>query len=122
MAATESAENYLEAILVLSQEKPVVRSVDVSNHTGYRKSSISIAMKNLKSDGYITISPEGYIYLTDSGMKIASMIYERHQVLSSCLIRLGVDEKTAVDDACRIEHDISPESFSAIKRFISENA
>lgn len=122
MAATESAENYLEAILVLSQEKPVVRSVDVSNHTGYRKSSISIAMKNLKSDGYITISPEGYIYLTDSGMKIASMIYERHQVLSSWLIRLGVDEKTAVDDACRIEHDISPESFSAIKRFISENA
>ena len=79
-------------------------------------------MKNLKSDGYITISPEGYIYLTDSGMKIASMIYERHQVLSSWLIRLGVDEKTAVDDACRIEHDISPESFSAIKRFISENA
>ena len=122
MAATESAENYLEAILVLSQEKPVVRSVDVSNHTGYRQSSISIAMKNLKSDGYITISPEGYIYLTDSGMKIASMIYERHQVLSSWLIRLGVDEKTAVDDACRIEHDISPESFSAIKRFISENA
>ena len=122
MAATESAENYLEAILVLSQEKPVVRSVDVSNHTGYRKSSISIAMKNLKSDGFITISPEGYIYLTESGMKIASMIYERHQVLSSWLIRLGVDEKTAVDDACRIEHDISPESFEAIKRFISESA
>ena len=69
MVATESAENYLEAILVLSKEKPVVRSVDVSNHTGFRKSSISIAMKNLKAEGYITISPEGYIYLTDSGMR-----------------------------------------------------
>ncbi len=121
MAATESAENYLESILVLSKEKPVVRSVDVSNYTGFRKSSISIAMKNLKADGYITISPEGYIYLTDQGMEIASMIYERHQVLSSWLIRLGVDDKTAVDDACRIEHDISSESFAAIKKYISEN-
>ena len=122
MAATESAENYLESILVLSQEKPVVRSVDVSNYTGYRKSSISIAMKNLKADGYITISPEGYIYLTEKGMQIASMIYERHQVLSAWLIRLGVDEKTAVDDACKIEHDISASSFAAIKKYINENA
>ena len=122
MAATESAENYLEAILVLSQEKPVVRSVDVSNHTGFRKSSISIAMKNLKAEGFITISPEGYIYLTDSGMKIASMIYERHQVLSQWFIRLGVDETTAVDDACRIEHDISEESFEAIKKYITSHS
>ena len=122
MAATESAENYLEAILVLSQEKPVVRSVDVSNHTGFRKSSISIAMKNLKAEGFITISPEGYIYLTDSGMKIASMIYERHQVLSQWFIGLGVDEKTAVDDACRIEHDISEESFEAIKKYITSHS
>lgn len=121
MAASESAENYLEAILILSKEKPVVRSVDVSNYTGYRKSSISIAMKNLKADGFITISQEGYIYLTEQGMQIASMIYERHQVLSSWFIRLGVDEKTAVDDACRIEHDISKESFAAIKKYISEN-
>ena len=122
MAATESAENYLEAILVLSQEKPVVRSVDVSNHTGFRKSSISIAMQNLKAEGFITISPEAYIYLTDSGMKIASMIYERHQVLSQWFIRLGVDEKTAVDDACRIEHDISEESFEAIKKYITSHS
>ncbi len=121
MAASESAENYLEAILILSKEKPVVRSVDVSNYTGYRKSSISIAMKNLKADGFITISQEGYIYLTEQGMQIASMIYERHQVLSSWFIRLGVDEKIAVDDACRIEHDISKESFAAIKKYISEN-
>lgn len=121
MATTESAENYLEAILVLSKEKPVVRSVDVSNYTGYRKSSISIAMKNLKADGFITISQEGYIYLTEKGMQIATMIYERHQVLSSWFIRLGVDEKIAVEDACRIEHDISKESFAAIKKYISEN-
>ncbi len=121
MTTTESAENYLEAILILSKEKPVVRSVDVSNYTGYRKSSISIAMKNLKSDGFITISQEGYIYLTDKGMEIATMIYERHQVLSSWFIRLGVDKKVAVDDACRIEHDISAESFAAIKKYISEN-
>ena len=122
MAATESAENYLESILILSKEKPVVRSVDVSNYTGYRKSSISIAMKNLKADGYITVSPEGYIYLTDAGLQIANMIYERHQVLSSWFMRLGVDEKTAVEDACRIEHVISPESFAAIKNYISENS
>ncbi len=122
MAATESAENYLESILILSKEKPVVRSVDVSNYTGYRKSSISIAMKNLKADGYITISPEGYIYLTDKGMEIASMIYERHEVLSSWFMHLGVDRDVAVDDACRIEHVISAESFEAIKRYISENS
>lgn len=122
MAATESAENYLESILILSKEKPVVRSVDVSNYTGYRKSSISIAMKNLKADGYITVSPEGYIYLTDAGLQIANMIYERHQVLSSWFMRLGVNEKTAVEDACRIEHVISPESFEAIKNYISENS
>lgn len=122
MAASESAENYLETILILSKEKPVVRSVDVSNYTGYRKSSISIAMKNLKADGYITVSPEGYIYLTPGGLQIAEMIYERHQVLSSWLIHLGVDRKIAVEDACRIEHDISKESFAAIKKYISENS
>ena len=122
MAATESAENYLESILILSKEKPVVRSVDVSNYTGYRKSSISIAMKNLKADGYITVSPEGYIYLTDAGLQIANMIYERHQVLSSWFMRLGVNEKTAVEDACRIEHVISPESFAAIKNYISRHS
>ena len=122
MAATESAENYLESILVLSREKPVVRSVDVSNYTGFRKSSISIAMKNLKADGYITISPEGYIYLTDEGMKIASMIFERHQVLSQWFIRLGVDEETAVEAACGSEDDFSQESYAAITKCISENS
>ena len=121
MNISESAENYLEAILVLSTQKPVVRSADVVNYTGFRKSSICIAMKNLNADGLITIEPEGYIHLTEEGMKIASMIYERHQVLSEWLIHLGVDEKIAVEDACRIEHDISMESFAAIKEYISEN-
>ncbi len=121
MNISESAENYLEAILVLSTQKPVVRSIDVVNYTGYRKSSICVAMKNLNTCGLITIDPEGYIHLTEDGMKIASMIYERHQVLSEWLIRLGVDEKIALEDACRIEHDISRESFAAIKKYISEN-
>ena len=79
-------------------------------------------MKNLRKKEHITVTPEGYIYLTDEGMKIASMIFERHQVLSQWFIRLGVDEKTAVEDACRIEHDISQESFAAIKKYISENS
>ena len=121
MNISESAENYLEAILVLSTQKPVVRSIDVVNYTGYRKSSICVAMKNLNTCGLITIDPEGYIHLTEDGKKIASMIYERHQVLSEWLIRLGVDEKIALEDACRIEHDISRESFAAIKKYISEN-
>lgn len=118
MDATESMENYLEAILVLSKQKPVVRSIDIVNYTGFRKSSISVAMKHLNADGFITISPEGYIYLTEEGMRIASMIYERHQVLSAWLIQLGVDEKIATEDACRMEHDISRESFAAIKKYI----
>ena len=96
MTPTESSENYLETILMLSEKKPVVRSVDVANETGFRKSSISIAMKNLRENGYITISPEGYISLTEKGLELASMIYERHKVLSAWFIHLGVDPKIAV--------------------------
>ena len=121
MAVTESAENYLEAILVLGTRKPVVRSIDIVNYTGFRKSSISVAMKNLSADGYIMIDQDGFIHLTKEGMRIASMIYERHQVLSEWLIHLGVEESIAVEDACRIEHDISKQSFAAIKKYISEN-
>ena len=121
MVATESVEDYLEAILVLSNQKPVVRSIDIVNYTGFRKSSISVAMKHLDADGLISLSPEGYICLTEDGRQIAAMIYERHQVLSDWLLHLGVDEKTAVEDACRIEHDISKESFAAVKKYISEN-
>ena len=117
---TESAQNYLEAILMLSEQKPVVRSVDVANELGYKKSSISIAMKNLRENNLITVTPEGYIYLTDEGLKIASTIYERHKFFSCWLASLGVDQTTAAADACKIEHDLSPESFAAIKRYITE--
>ena len=107
MIINESAENYLETILILSKKKPVVRSVDIADELGFKKSSVSVAMKNLREKNHITVTPEGYIYLTESGQKIADMIYERHEFLSSWLISLGVDPETATSDACRIEHVIS---------------
>ena len=118
MHINESAENYLETILILSKSRPVVRSVDIAEELGFKKSSVSVAMKNLREKEHITVTREGFIYLTETGRQIAEMIYERHQLLSQWLIRLGVDPKVAVEDACRIEHDISIESFEAIKKFI----
>ena len=118
MHTNESAENYLETILILSQSRPVVRSVDIANEIDFKKSSVSVAMKKLREGNHITVTPEGYIYLTDSGKAIAESIYERHTLLSSWLERLGVDPETAVQDACRIEHVISSESFDAIKKHI----
>ncbi len=115
----ESAENYLETILILSKKLPVVRSVDIANELGFKKSSISVAMKNLRNKNQITVTNEGYIYLTDEGGSIAEMIYERHELLSECLVRLGVSEETATEDACRIEHVISRESIEAIKKHIN---
>ncbi len=122
MKSNESAENYLETILILSKKKPVVRGVDIAEELGFKKSSVSVAMKNLREKQHITVSREGYITLTETGLQIAEMIYERHQLLSSCLIRLGVSEQTALDDACKIEHIISPESFEAIKQHISHHS
>ena len=119
MKSNESSENYLETILILSHKKPVVRSVDSAEELGFKKSSVSVAMKNLRERELITVRPEGYIYLTDAGKAIAEMIYERHEFLSAWLTRLGVDEKTAVDDACRMEHVISEESFNAIKNYVN---
>lgn len=119
MVIHESAEDYLETILMLSKKLPVVRSIDIANEMGYKKSSVSIAMKNLREAEHIRVTKEGYIYLTDSGKEIAEMIYERHQILSSWLIKLGVDKKVAEEEACRIEHDISKESFNVIKKAIS---
>ncbi len=116
MHNTESMENYLETILILGKTKPVVRSVDVAEELGFKKSSVSVAMKKLRENGHITVTKEGYIYLTDSGKKIAEMIFERHQLISQWLMYLGVDEKTALEDACRMEHVISAESFEAIKK------
>jgi Mn-dependent DtxR family transcriptional regulator len=122
MIVNESAENYLETILILSKSKPVVRSVDVADELGFKKSSVSVAMKNLRGKGHITVTKEGYIYLTDSGREIAEMIYERHELLSFWLTKLGVDEKVAAEDACRMEHVISKESFDALKRHISQHS
>lgn len=118
MNGNESAENYLETILILSQQKPVVRSVDIANELNFKKSSVSVAMKNLREKEHITVTPEGYIYLTPSGLEIAEMIYERHTLLSQWLMKLGVPDEIALEDACRIEHVISKESFQAIKQHI----
>lgn len=118
MKNNESAEMYLETILVLSKKLPVVRSVDVANELGFKKSSVSIAMKNLREKKQISVTDAGYIYLTDDGKKVAEMIYGRHQLLTDCLIKLGVEESIAAEDACRIEHVISEESVSAIKKHI----
>ena len=119
LKTNESAENYLATILILSKKKPVVRSVDIAEELGFKKSSVSVAMKNLREKKHITVTPEGFIYLTPSGQQIADMIYERHQFLSAWLQKLGVDSEVATEDACRIEHVISPESFEAIKNHIS---
>ena len=114
----ESAENYLETILLLSQKLPVVRSVDIANELDFKKSSVSIAMKNLREKNHIAVSDQGFIYLTESGKQIAEMIYERHQFLASWLKDMGVPEEIANEDACKMEHVISEESFEAIKKHV----
>lgn len=111
----ESAEDYLETILMLSHTLPVVRAVDIATEMDFKKSSVSVAMKNLREKGYITVTDAGFIYLTDSGKKIAEMIYERHDVLTQYLISLGVPDGIAEEDACKMEHVISEESFHALK-------
>ena len=120
MAINESAENYLETILMLGQRLPVVRSVDIANELGFKKSSVSIAMKNLRENHHITVSDAGFITLTESGRQIAEMIYERHELISNWLMRIGVSKETALEDACKMEHVISQESFEAIKKFIAK--
>ncbi len=119
LTTNESVENYLETILVLSKELPVVRGVDIANETGYKKSSVSVAMKNLREMNYISVSDSGYITLTESGRKIAEMIYERHQLLSRWFTSLGVSKEIATEDACKIEHVISQETFDAIKKHVN---
>jgi DtxR family transcriptional regulator, Mn-dependent transcriptional regulator len=121
MTVNESAENYLETILILSNNSPVVRSIDVATELNYKKSSVSVAMKNLRKKEYITISDEGYIFLTEAGKKIANMVYEKHTFLSGWLELLGVDSKIASEDACRIEHVISNDSFEAIKKYVKNS-
>ncbi len=117
--ANESSENYLETILVLSKQLPVVRSVDIANELGFKKSSVSVAMKNLREKNHIKVSDAGFIYLTESGRAIAEMIHERHQLLTQWLVRLGVPEEIASEDACKLEHVLSAESFGAIKKHVN---
>lgn len=116
MKIHESAENYLETILMIKNKKGFVRSIDIANELEFSKPSVSVAMKNLRENGFIDVDANGYITLLDKGRVIAEKMYERHTTLSEWLISLGVPEDIAVDDACRIEHIISEESFEAIKK------
>lgn len=120
MHLQESGEMYLETIYVLSKNG-VVRSLDVAEYMGFSKPSVSRAVGLLKQGGYLLMDKEGYLTLTESGLDVAKKIYERHTLLSKFLVRLGVDEKTAAEDACKMEHGISDESFSAIKEHVRRN-
>ena len=120
MKLMESGQMYLETIYVLSKEKPAVHSIDVSEHMGYSKPSVSRAVGLLKSGGYIVVDKDGYITLTSKGSDVAEKIYERHRVLSQLLVLLGVDADTAMEDACRLEHAISDEAFEAIKNHVQK--
>jgi Mn-dependent DtxR family transcriptional regulator len=119
MKIYESAENYLETILILGQKNGNVRSIDIANELAFSKPSVSVAMKNLRHAGHILVDNDGYITLTQSGRQIAEVIYERHMLISDWFIQLGVSEKTAREDACRIEHVISAESFAALKKHVT---
>lgn len=121
MTLFASGEMYLETILVLTKEKGGVRSVDVCEYMGFSKPSVSRAIGLLKAGGYVLMDADGSLTLTEEGRAVAETIYERHTFLSSWLIRLGVDAETATQDACKIEHDISQESFEAIKHFVEQN-
>lgn len=118
MKMRESAENYLETILILCQRNGKVRSIDIVNELAFTKPSISVAMKKLRESGHITVSDGGFIELTPLGRHVAETMYERHHLLSNWLISLGVDEAVAVEDACRIEHVISQESFEKIRELV----
>ena len=122
MSLQESGEMYLETILVLSQKLSGVRSIDVCEEMGYSKPSVSRAVGILKNGGYILVDRDGYITLTDEGKYVAERTYERHRVLSRFFESIGVSPERAAEDACKIEHDISDESFEALKRYIADNA
>ena len=116
MKLLESAENYLEAILMVREEKGVVRSIDIVNKLGFSKPSVSVAMKNLETNDFISRDSDGFIRLTESGEEIARMIYERHNLLTDIFVRIGVDPETAREDACKVEHDLSEETFECTKK------
>ena len=118
MHLQESGEMYLETIYVLSKQSKAVRAIDVGEYMGYSKPSVSRAMSLLKQGGFVTVDDDGHLYLTDAGKEIAEKIYDRHTLLTQCLIKLGVEPDVASEDACKMEHDISDKSFEAIKKFV----
>ena len=120
MKSQESAENYFETILILSEKNAHVRSIDIATELHFTKPSVSVAMKKLRENDFIRMDSDGFITLTESGMEIASRMYERHRLLSDWLVYLGVSRETAVEDACRIEHVISQESFEKIRAHVTE--
>lgn len=121
MIIKESAENYLESILMIKKKKGYVRSIDIANHLKFTKPSVSVAMKSFREEGYITMDSDGSINLTEKGMKIAADVYERHEVIAKALIAIGVDESIAYEDSCKIEHDISDETFEKLKEHLAKH-
>ena len=122
MKILKSSEDYLEAMLIMKEVHGYIRSIDIAMELGVTKPSVSYATKRLRENGYITMDKDGFITLTDKGMAIATHIYERHKVLTAVLIQLGVSPETAREDACKLEHDISDESFDALKRHLEKNS
>ncbi|MBR1758934.1 MAG: metal-dependent transcriptional regulator [Lachnospiraceae bacterium] len=120
MEIHESAEDYLEAVLMLSEKNVAVRSIDVAAQLGFSKPSVSIAMKKLRENGYVVMDARGFITLTEAGHEIAERTYEKHKVISKVLIAMGVSPDVALNDACHIEHSLSPESFEAIKKYVAK--
>lgn len=122
MVIHESAEDYLESILVLQERRGYVRSIDIVNELGYSKPSVSVAMKKLRESGYISMAADGSITLNESGLEVASRVYGRHKTLTEFFVMLGVDPETASEDACKVEHDLSNETFSKIREFVGEKS
>ena len=120
MRIKESAENYLETILILKKKNGNVRSIDIANELEVTKPSVSVAMKSFREEGYITVDENGSIELTEKGMEIANRVYEKHKIIAKALMEIGVSEKTAYEDSCKIEHDISNETFEKLKAFLEK--
>ena len=120
MIIKESAENYLEAILMIKNKKGYARSIDVANHLNFSKPSVSVAMKSFREEGYITVDNDGNLDLTEKGQKIAAKMYERHETIAKTLMLLGVSEETAYEDSCKVEHDISDETFACLKGYLKK--
>ena len=121
MAVSEAIENYLETIYILSQQQNEVHAIDICSYLSYSRPTVSIVLRQMREHGLVTVNAENHIYLTEEGQRIASRVFERHEVLTAMLIKLGVSRETALRDACKIEHDLSDETFEAIKRHMAQH-